>query len=112
MIGNWLSVYVTNGTPEGWTEFAIRPYNINTIRDYPEWFKGIPLTEEWLLKFGLEERYVKNEWSWHLNKWNSYTEIRKTEGGFKFLDGYPEIKYVHQLQNIYFALTGEELMLK
>jgi hypothetical protein len=23
-----------------------------------------------------------------------------------------EIKYVHQLQNLYFALTGEELLLK
>lgn len=72
----------------------------------------ILLTREWLLKVGLEERYAKDEWSWHLNKWNSYTEITKVDDGYKYHSDYPTIKYVHQLQNLYHSLTGEELVLK
>jgi len=65
------------------------------------WCKQIPLTEEWLLKFGFN--------GWDLYK---YTLIR-TNGNF-FVEGCNEpiaknIYFVHQLQNLYFALTNEEL---
>jgi hypothetical protein len=71
--------------------------------------RPIPLTEEWLLKFGFvdnpyEDRYeLKREY--HI-----YIEIDKTKGFTEiWCEKYPIIKHVHQLQNLYFALTGEEL---
>lgn len=74
----------------------------------------IPLTEEWLVKFGFKKviddaRY--NEWL--VGK----LCIEFDEKGCYFTGGecvyYScNIKYIHQLQNLYFALTGEELTIK
>jgi len=67
----------------------------------------IPLTEEWLFLFGFENtRYgfviMLNDG--YLRIWDN--EITWCGNRMK------EIKYIHQLQNLYFALTGEELKLK
>jgi len=77
--------------------------------DYPqiEDIPGIELTEEWLVKFGFRKRDNNYRVLWFIN---SFT---LSENEFKrFYFGISEIKYVHQLQNLYFALTGEELKLK
>ncbi len=61
--------------------------------------KPIPLTEEWLVRFN----------------WNPPKDIgvafSLTTDEIHFVAGnyYKKIEYVHQLQNLYFALTGEEL---
>ena len=72
----------------------------------------IPLTEEWLLRFGFEKndnnQFILMEGSVDilfnkdLNGW--------TCDGINFSINMTE--HVHQLQNLYFALTGEELKLK
>jgi hypothetical protein len=73
--------------------------------------KPIPLTEEWLLKFGFSEML----YGWWSNKifltkdenggiWFYYNGTTQTEAF--------ELKSVQQLQNLYFALTGEELTIK
>lgn len=77
--------------------------------DYTRGLEGIPLTEEWLVKFGFEY-YYDNQYS----STQDYLIIEKTTDGYiKLSDGYYHdgvpIKYVHQLQNLYFALTGKEL---
>lgn len=70
----------------------------------------IPLTENWLFKFG----YVLTP---------SGTYLHPNSGNFIWFEKdmkcsiagefYPiDIKYVHQLQNLYFALTGKELIIK
>jgi hypothetical protein len=71
----------------------------------------IPLTEEWLLKFGFEHNRA-GIWG------NNYT-LNAVSIQLKGNDIYMfvphsrcEIKYVHQLQNLYFAVTGEELTMK
>ena len=64
-------------------------------------FNPIPLTEEWLLKFGFKP-FVK-DWSLH------GVVIHTRKRGFVLRKSVPIIQYVHQLQNLYFALTGEEL---
>ena len=80
------------------------------------WVKPIPLTKEWLLKFGFE-------WSIRHQAWHKLSFIfdlsERGVGGYymhmvkKNNDIIcPEIIYVHQLQNLYFALTGEELTFK
>ena len=62
----------------------------------------IPLTEEWLLKFGFKNLSVGLFELIHNNLIGYRLSI---EGQY----GYEEIKYIHQLQNLYYALIGEEL---
>ena len=83
---------------------------------------GIPLTEEILLKFGFNKEYQKGYIG--IDVCNSdfvLTEPLKmgewqTNYTFQFETGsvpkFKEIEYVHQLQNIFFALNGEELTFK
>lgn len=79
---------------------------------------GVPLTKEWLLKFGFKKT--------GFSRWTNYNLITY---GYEFIFGqwdkvilnlsgqqgtneiFITTKYVHQLQNLYFALTGNELTL-
>ena len=85
-----------------------------------EYFQGnsikpIPLTEEWLVKFGFELEDEKIYY--HLD---SYEDIYITKTSYSFsiynathfTNIKQGIKHVHQLQNLYFALTNEELIIK
>ncbi len=82
---------------------------VNSITfDYLEYdeLEPIDITEEWLISFGFEhsdflQDFIKD--SFHL--------IITNNGKFISPDicRSPELKYVHQLQNLYFALTGKEL---
>lgn len=74
----------------------------------------IPLTEEWLLKFGFDEdgeqfnfkglsiELIGDDGRWCLYMLDEYHNVESSIALFK---------HVHQLQNLYFALTGEELTL-
>jgi hypothetical protein len=85
---------------------------VGVIEDY----KPIPLTEEWLLKFGFQfikcGQDINNGKYCHWNYWalNGFV-IRSRNGRFGFNGEVKDIdiKHVHQLQNLHFALTGEEL---
>ena len=69
-------------------------------------FKPIPLTEEWLLKFGL----LKTKNSVLMGGYELiYDDKNNMYNVFVYHGIFCTIKYVHQLQNLYFALTGEEL---
>ena len=80
----------------------------------------IPLTEEWLLKsFGFS--YAADPKTMYYSK--VFDEValyefiikRKFGRSFFYFDTknfVTQIKHVHQLQNLYFALTGEELIIK
>jgi hypothetical protein len=63
----------------------------------------IQLSEEWLLKFGFCKFKNYNDFS------KGGIIIHGRKRGFVLRKSVPDIKYVHQLQNLYFALTGEEL---
>jgi len=80
-----------------------------------EYIQPIPLTEEWLVKFGYNKRstYKKriNDKLYYTDK-KTGINIIYIGRGYKFTSGRGLIKYVHQLQNLYFALTGEELTIK
>ena len=70
----------------------------------------IPLTEEWLLNFGFERMpwgLVKGGLLFRDNIKNPCQELTLEVGnGFSVT-----VQYLHQLQNLYFALIGEELTL-
>lgn len=85
-------------------------------------YKPIPLTEEWLVKFGFEKHFINDsELYFYRIKTLSHGHISfyfnskgfncdlGTTSGYHF--GTTQIQHVHQLQNLYFALTGEELTL-
>ena len=100
---------------------------IPAISQLDQFVKPIPLTEEWLLKFGFTNyewctdcafikfnnshimlRYFNDKW------YCTKTKVSKDSKGHKMSEGKDIvrkgiIKHVHQLQNLYFALTGEEL---
>ena len=74
----------------------------------------IPLTEEWLVKLGFISDSLGGFNSprsmniYFLDKHINICYAKYAESGVKL----EHIKYVHQLQNLYFALTGEELTIK
>tara|TARA_R110000772_G_C13310212_1_gene439988 strand:- start:29118 stop:29438 length:321 start_codon:yes stop_codon:yes gene_type:complete len=68
-------------------------------------YQPIPLTEEWLVKFGFKFRDETD--CWHLN----YLTINKNFVMMD-IDMHVYFDYVHQLQNLYYALTNKELIIK
>ena len=75
--------------------------------------KPIPLTEEWLLKFGFNDLQDNSYEFWKSSIWCLLFENGKYEVYYGSMClGLPILKSVHQLQNLYHALTGEELIIK
>lgn len=73
-----------------------------TYSQFIRFIEPIQLTEEWLVKFGFDK--AVNGW------WSSDEIFSYRDGYFGFgVDRHTKIQYVHELQNLYFALTGEEL---
>ena len=80
-----------------------------------DYIKPIPLTQEWLSKFRFT---IKDTQYAYLNLPNKGAYIYVNHNGTgialendEFELSYPiELKYVHQLQNLYFSLTGIELI--
>jgi hypothetical protein len=68
---------------------------------------GIPLTEEWLLKFGFTSELIRVIGFIDFIIVSKETSVIIEIGKQTF-----ELFYVHQLQNLHFALTGEELIWK
>ena len=97
-------------------------YEFNMIDIQP-----IPLTEEWLIKFGFEETVHENgnEYELQINYSSGFRDFiaLSNKGGVDspFFLGWlttnyqkefvlaKQLEHVHQLQNLYFSLTGEEL---
>lgn len=74
----------------------------------------IPLTEEWLKKFGFDNSLVDEIYLYQHDSIKFPPTIIFFDNGEYIFRKRCEIKiqYVHQLQNLYFVLTGEELKLK
>ena len=83
-------------------------------------FIPIPLTKEWLLKFGFEKAkhshgydcYIKDGFDFDIVSHGRYLVLaiytdESCTDSLYFAHG--RFEYVHQLQNLYFALTGAEL---
>lgn len=113
----------------GYDEFEAQECNIYNIKGILEGnedflYKPIRLTEEWLLKFGFNKDYKKG---WigvdiksdsggmttdfvlaeplNMGQWQTYYAFVYNDYRFTGLE------FVHQLQNLYFALTQKELTL-
>jgi hypothetical protein len=103
-IGNWVCIHSID------LQMCIEDFNFRE-----DFFTPIPLTEEWLLKFGFKKKYQTFEFKglnidgtvvhFSFDKWRSEYDIENCD----FTEIPAECKHVHQLQNLYFALTNEEL---
>jgi hypothetical protein len=76
----------------------------------------IPLTEEWLLKFGFEEEKESDNFSkWWIGEnplthdWLFLIKQHKSTNIFFYENGYNEVKSIHHLQNLFNAITQTEL---
>jgi hypothetical protein len=87
-------------------------------------YEPLPLTEEWLFKFGFKNiDKGDNDYITYTDSNHDYylqIDVRRKDGKYSILDNsfddlrdfsMVDISYVHQLQNMYFTLTGEELIL-
>jgi hypothetical protein len=87
-------------------------YNVITANDLVEldsdplddYYQPLPLTEEWLLKFGFKKIKTNNCVYWTLNN----VDVWELNGIYANENDLP-IQFVNQLQNLYFALTKKEL---
>ena len=75
-------------------------------------YNPIPLTEEWLVKLGFEDDKANG-----FSKDSIHLEFIEQVGYVFFINGDVKgasitIEYVHTLQNLYFALRGQELTLR
>lgn len=102
-IGNWIN---GNGV-----DFQVYTETFADIESTYGIFKPIPLTEDWLIRFGFEKSNLlhDNDYAWTI-KSPSYFRLEYSLSDLFYESvNYTELPYVHSLQNLYFALTGEEL---
>jgi hypothetical protein len=115
-IGNWVTVYPQISIQQVVDVMCDGINTDKTIRAHYGLVEPIPLTEEWLLKFGFEIKLDNFNWNAAIgvNEIGDFKlSLRHTDDfGWFYKSRCTPIKYVHQLQNLYFALTGEELTIK
>ncbi len=111
-IGNYIIPITSDGFKLEQRPIHAREFWLSS--NEPDKAEPIPLTEEWLIKFGFKKRLD-----------DQYSDFKKVcvgilsdsfyvgvHFGYEYYEYITKVKYVHQLQNLYFALTGEELILK
>lgn len=78
-----------------------------TMIAHPDHLNPIPLTKEWLLKAGFKR--TKNDCGYRLGfiQFTDYGNIKVIYGTMIVKKSF--INSVHQLQNFYYSMTGEEL---
>jgi hypothetical protein len=115
-IGNYLNRFGRKNQIT-WHTIALLHHEHKSYEKWQKEFEPIPLTEEWLTKFGFTEAMF--DYTIHTGEfYNGSIGLLSIAGNTgKFQLQYEmkctqtTIKYVHQLQNLYFALTGVELQL-
>lgn len=118
-IGNYIKLMLNH---EDYKTLQVNLHDLESVELKTGDYEPIPITEELLMQLGF--KYVdKGD-----HDYNTYTDpnhdyylqidVRRRDGKYSILDNsfddlrdfsMVDIMYVHQLQNLYFALTGEEL---
>jgi len=86
-------------------------YRIGDCVDREENYEYIALTAKWMEEFGFKKSskfvYYFDDFSWDVRDC-LFTVYSDCNGEYAY---YVKVEWVHQLQNLYFALTGKELVL-
>jgi len=77
-------------------------------------FDPIKLTKEWMVRFKFKQYTPMQEPSTWFNMIKIMDKSLYSDGIYRWngRENHVILRYVHQLQNLYFALTGEELPTK
>jgi hypothetical protein len=114
-IGNWIR-YAGQEIELTRQKFKLSVFTLGL----DELHEPIRLTEEWFVKFGFKP-LNGHEFSFWLDEWECLSLYAEPypksfaiglSRGLKDIWSTGKIQYVHQLQNLYFALTGTELTIK
>jgi len=109
-IGNWIYY---RGNAVKVTGLNVCLIDVDEIHEalIEDHFEPIPLTEEWLLKFGFKKRVESQTTTYRISGMMYVIHFENGKWTRCYNNEYEdaEIEFVHQLQNLYFALTGEEL---
>lgn len=114
-IGNWVCLmYKDTNNVQDYIKIESNHIHLFNKMD----LEPIPLTEQWLLDFGFYKIKEKNtfltlqnvieEFSLFFNLKTSCIEL---ETDYCQVIQLKRLKYIHQLQNLFHALTGQELTL-
>lgn len=118
------SISLRSNFDEPGSEYAISLDQLNPKNRYAESFsqferfiKPIPLTEEWAMRNGFDKG---KSWYPHMILPNEFTKLIFDENKKSIQiantcgtqSGNFKCEYIHQFQNLYFALTGIELPIK
>lgn len=113
--GNWIkriggSPFVVEDICENAINIDYGEYEMNGWYHYDEDLEPIPLTPEVLLSCGLklENRYPNDPYWYQIE--SCPLEISKECDQWSIGGEIGDIKFLHQLQNLYFALTNTELI--
>lgn len=100
VVGDYVSgLYITGRIKEIKGESCVIEHDSHTERISLDRIKPIPISEEWLLELGYESNPYQDRYE--LREKGIHVECDKMSGVTKlWIFGHPEIKYVHQLQNI------------
>ena len=111
-LGNWIEIIDSEGV---YTTVTKSTFDC----DVEVFYKPIPITVDWLLKLGFEyhafdKNYVVK------SKQENNNSIKKIDGDWFYNNDYSdascyfvrELRYIHELQNLYYAINEEELICK
>ena len=121
-IGNYISLKSREAKVAQIYYDGILAYDLEETQDTIESLErleGISITENWLIELGFTKIVIQDEEYFFISdkdeftlRWTPFkTKMIPEYNGRRFIPGY-NLKYVHQLQNLYFALTGGELTIK
>lgn len=108
-IGNYVKIFDTITQIEGMSTWDNLIQNSNFAERELSEFEPIELTEEWLLKFGFKKDGYGDFIISNAIMWLNNGKIIAHIGMSTAID--IKCNYVHELQNIYFSLKGQELKL-
>ena len=97
---------ITGVNQEGYVNVKMI-FDYANMRSHPiKWFLPIEINEDWLIKLGFEktDRFINKNYVLLL-----YTSKVCLYHYSNLSDAKVTIKYVHQLQNLYYSLTNQEL---
>lgn len=122
-LGNWINVKCI-AKEALFDDFDPQQCNIHNLQGILSGnddflYEPIPITEDWLVRFGFKNPYEPFWFYLEIESPRFIVYVNPETRGIALFDEadeeqythYIELNYVHQLQNLYFALTGTELSL-